>query len=1082
MYCGFLAIYQERNSMTRLNFGPSRRNQTGCNPMAYVAWVGVLTLFSLLALYREARAAGIQNLAVGSAEIYNPANGTSSVIINPLVTPRYHHAMTGLADGTFLITGGYDAQSRVLARAEIYNPVTQTFRPTGSMTTARVLDVVAPLPDGTILVAGGADALGNALNTAEIYDPTTGTFTATGSMNEGRIGAVAMFSNLGSGVLIAGGYNYTPSTTLLSSVEFYYPITGSFLEVSGSLQIPLTGEGVAFVDADTVLLAGGLTTTGDTASAELYSTSSGLSTLTAPLTIARSYPTATELQVAGTTLVLVAGGLNSSGVVLSSAELFNPAFGGFFVPTGPMTTPRHGHTANAVNGEALIAGGLNNSGQALASVEIYNPDTNTFSKSGNMTTPRASHQTATLIPQSPPLLITGGSNPAGAPLPKPRLAFVANQGSGTISGYTVDASSGRLRTTGYALNGTSPVSVAVDPSNRFVYAANPSANTVSAYAINSTGNLTSIGTSATGLGPDAVTVDPSGLILYVANQSSNSVSIYTINPSTGAPQSVGSVGSGNAPSSVAIPSQGGFVYVTNHASNNVSAYRVSNPANGALAPITGSPFAAGSAPAAATVDPSGHYLYVANSSSNNVSAYVINQSTGALTPVSGSPFMAGSSPQSLVVDATGQFLYVANFGSDNISAYSINSGNGGLSTVSGSPFAAGTNPQAVMLDPSNSFLYAVNHGSDNLSIYGLNGSTGVLTNMGTTIAGSAPMAIAFSKGFKGITYVPSFAYSTPSAVTSVISWPVTAGGTLGGASLSPLGDPSQFIAVDLTGQFAFLAWQGEVLPANIDPTAGTLTPNYSGAAVFGYIDSLTVDPSDRFIFAAAPAINQLATFVFNPTSVEVSYSSTFIDSGGPQYAAVDPSSRFVYIANSGSNNVSACNINPVSGTLTAVTGSPFPAGMSPSSVAVDPSGRFVYAANSVSNNVSAYNINPVTGALTAIARSPFAAGTAPASVFVDPLDRFVYVANSGSQNVSGYAINPETGALTPIAGSPFPASAGQTNSVNVDPSGRFVYALNYTTARVDEYAITPATGALNMVGYSYSARDPTTIVTTGMFQ
>ena len=290
--------------MPRLNFATSQPNRTGCSPVAYVAWVGALILMSWLALYQEASAGGIQNLAVGSAEMYNPANGTSSVVLNPMVTPRYAHAMTGLSNGAFLITGGYDAQSRALARAEIYDPVTQTFRPTRSMTTARVFDVVAPLPDGTILVAGGSDGHGNALETAEIYDPTTGTFAATGSMHVGRIAPVAIFSNLGGGVLIAGGYNNTPPTNVLSSVEFYYPITGSFFDVSGALQSPRTGEGLAFVDGDTVLLAGGLDASSITTSAELYSTSSGLSTLTAPLTTPRFYPTATELQANGTQVVL----------------------------------------------------------------------------------------------------------------------------------------------------------------------------------------------------------------------------------------------------------------------------------------------------------------------------------------------------------------------------------------------------------------------------------------------------------------------------------------------------------------------------------------------------------------------------------------------------------------------------------------------------------------------------------------------------------------------------------------------------------------------------------------------------------
>ena len=48
--------------------------------------------------------------------------------------------------------------------------------------------------------------------------------------------------------------------------------------------------------------------------------------------------------------------------------------------------------------------------------------------------------------------------------------------------------------------------------------------------------------------------------------------------------------------------------------------------------------------------------------------------------------------------------------------------------------------------------------------------------------------------------------------------------------------------------------------------------------------------------------------------------------------------RFVYVANGGSNSISAYAINAASGALTAIGGSPFPAGNVPYAIAVDPSG------------------------------------------------------------------------------------------------------------------------------------------------
>jgi hypothetical protein len=56
--------------------------------------------------------------------------------------------------------------------------------------------------------------------------------------------------------------------------------------------------------------------------------------------------------------VLVAGGVDTNGNPLSSAELFDPATG-TFTATGSLNTARTEHTATLLqNGTVLVAGGL----------------------------------------------------------------------------------------------------------------------------------------------------------------------------------------------------------------------------------------------------------------------------------------------------------------------------------------------------------------------------------------------------------------------------------------------------------------------------------------------------------------------------------------------------------------------------------------------------------------------------------------------------------------------------------------------------------------------------------------------------
>lgn len=118
----------------------------------------------------------------------------------PMVTPRsFGAAVTVLPDGHVLVAGGYPpGADGATSSAELFDPDTQTFSPTGSMMTSRASSSLAVLPDGRVFTSPGESR-----TTAEVYDPATGTFSPAGTMSSYGFG-FAMALPDGRVVLVGG--------------------------------------------------------------------------------------------------------------------------------------------------------------------------------------------------------------------------------------------------------------------------------------------------------------------------------------------------------------------------------------------------------------------------------------------------------------------------------------------------------------------------------------------------------------------------------------------------------------------------------------------------------------------------------------------------------------------------------------------------------------------------------------------------------------------------------------------------------------------------------------------------------------
>jgi trimeric autotransporter adhesin len=356
------------------------------------------------------------------------------------------------------------------------------------------------------------------------------------------------------------------------------------------------------------------------------------------------------------------------------------------------------------------------------------------------------------------------------------FAYTADTTSNSISSFAIASNTGALglvNTVSVPGASSAPVGVAFVTlaTGTFVYAADTGSADVSIYSASPTGTLLALGSVSTGAAPaspttfgstpQSVAVDPSGKFVLVAdNQNAfgdtdptpddtGVIVVFAINQTTGLLTTPVGSGSpfvtasapGAAPSYVTVDPADGYAFASNQflPSSGLVGFTFNNPpASGNLTPTTQASVATGGNPVWVTVDPLDRFVYVSNNTDGTISGYSLNATNGTLTPIAGSPFTLNvtANPGAIAIDYTGRFLYVTDGANSKLYAFSI-SATGVLTGLAGSPYSTldsasssfGFNPFGIGIDPSGHFLYTANSGDGTITEFTNDPVTGVPTQV-----------------------------------------------------------------------------------------------------------------------------------------------------------------------------------------------------------------------------------------------------------------------------------------------------------------------------------------------------------------
>jgi 6-phosphogluconolactonase len=334
----------------------------------------------------------------------------------------------------------------------------------------------------------------------------------------------------------------------------------------------------------------------------------------------------------------------------------------------------------------------------------------------------------------------------------------------------LDTATGRLSAAELAAECKDPAFLAIDPTERFLYAIDESSDPaktpgrgVRAYSLDGrTGALTFLNEQAAGgAGPCHLTVDPDGKCVLVANYGGGSLAALPLSSDgrLGAPGTIiQHAGSSVNPTRQKEPHAHGiyvapgkrFALSPDLGLDKIMVYRLdaakpsltpNSPAFASLPP--------GSGPRHLAFHPSGKFVYVINEMLCTMAAFAYDAQRGDLKPLqavstlpAGETVKPGTSTAEVFAHPNGKFLYGSNRGHNSIAVFAIDSASGRLAQIDNTP-TQGKAPRHFAIDPTGRWLLAENQSSDTVVVFRIDAESGKLSPTGQSLEVPVPVCAVF---------------------------------------------------------------------------------------------------------------------------------------------------------------------------------------------------------------------------------------------------------------------------------------------------------------------------------------------------